>query len=228
MSRQAIANENVTTPSLAVWEAAYRRFETPQQEVRKFRQRLEWFGANQWPKHWQIVDLFCGRGNGLIALAQLGFANLEGVDLSATLLAQYGGSATVHQADCRRLPLEDNSRDLVTIHGGLHHLDRIPEDLDAVLNEASRILRPTGMLAMVEPWQTPFLSLVHAACGARFVRRAWSKLDALATMIQHERGTYENWLRNAAAVKHSLQARFEPLRQRQQFGKLWFLGRKRP
>lgn len=228
MCTQAIATDNSLVPSLAVWEAAYRRFETPQQEVRKFRQRLEWFGAKEWPKDWQIVDLFCGRGNGLVALEQMGFTRLEGVDLSPRLLAEYGGTATMHHADCRKLPLEDNSRDLVTIHGGLHHLERIPDDLEAVLSEVSRILRPSGMLAIVEPWQTPFLSLVHAACEWRLLRRAWAKLDALATMIEHERGTYQNWLLNGATVKHSLLEQFDAVRQRQQRGKLWFLGRKRP
>lgn len=227
MSTQVISMENSPDPSLAAWEAAYRRFETPQQEVRKFRQRLEWFGAKKWPKDWQIVDLFCGRGNGLVALEQMGFTQLEGVDLSPRLLAEYAGAATVYHADCRNLPLTDGSRDVVTIHGGLHHLERIPEDLDAVLSEANRILRPTGMLAIFEPWQTPFLSLAHAACDQRLLRRAWAKLDALATMTEHERPTYENWLRNPRIVKHSLEAQFTPLRQRQQWGKLRFLGRKR-
>ena len=40
-----------------------------------------------------------------------GFENIEGADLSATLLEQYQGSATCYVADCRELPFDDNSKD---------------------------------------------------------------------------------------------------------------------
>jgi ubiquinone/menaquinone biosynthesis C-methylase UbiE len=209
------------------WEAAYRRFESSAQEVRKFRGRLQWFGASEWPRDYQIVDLFCGRGNGLVALEQLGFSQLEGVDLSPTLLAQYGGSATLYEADCRQLPFDRESHDVVTIHGGLHHLARIPVDLEAVMAEAHRILRPGGLLVVVEPWSTPFLSVVHRACNSRLLCRVWPKLDALATMIDHERATYEAWLSRPSEVYRAIGNRFERLRSRRCWGKLWFLGRKR-
>src|ERR1700733_5234439 len=83
------------------WEAAYLRFETPEQEIQKFIGRLKKLGAEGWPKNAEIVELFCGRGNGLNALERLGFSNVEGVDLSPRLLAQYRGSATCTQGDCR-------------------------------------------------------------------------------------------------------------------------------
>ncbi|MGH9741336.1 MAG: hypothetical protein ACRD51_03190, partial [Candidatus Acidiferrum sp.] len=62
------------------WEAAYLRFETPQEEVQKFLNRLTRLGAAEWPRDAEIVELFCGRGSGLLALARLGFTHLEGVD----------------------------------------------------------------------------------------------------------------------------------------------------
>src|SRR5215471_20969153 len=74
------------------WEAAYLRFETPEEEIRKFIGRLNRLGARQWPREAEIVELFCGRGNGLVALQRLGFTRLEGVDLSPRLIAQYKGS----------------------------------------------------------------------------------------------------------------------------------------
>src|ERR1043165_7998538 len=75
------------------WEAAYARFETPLQEQRKFLRRLTKLGALNWPRDAEIVELFCGRGNGLTALSRLGFTRLEGVDLSPTLIALYPGAA---------------------------------------------------------------------------------------------------------------------------------------
>lgn len=214
--------------SVAAWEEAYRRFETPAQEVRKFLKRLRWLGAAEWPRDSRIVDLFCGRGNGLVALEQLGFRQIEGVDLSPTLLAQYRGLATLHEADCRSLPFQSASRDVVTVHGGLHHLAQIPADLSEVIQDVHRVLRPDGLLAIVEPWSTPFLWVVHRACGNRHLRRAWPKLDALAVMTEHERDTYEAWLSKPREIHQSLNALFHPVRLRHRWGKLWYLGRKGP
>jgi len=51
--------------SLNPWEAAYLRFESPEEEIRKFVRRLTRLGAPQWPRDAEIVELFCGRGNGV-------------------------------------------------------------------------------------------------------------------------------------------------------------------
>jgi 2-polyprenyl-3-methyl-5-hydroxy-6-metoxy-1,4-benzoquinol methylase len=71
------------------WEAAYIRFETPEQEVRKFIGRLKFMDAMKWRRNAKIVELFCGRGSGLRALHQLGFNQVEGIDLSRSLIAEY-------------------------------------------------------------------------------------------------------------------------------------------
>jgi hypothetical protein len=65
------------------------------------------------------VELFCGRGSGLHALGELGFTKLEGVDLSASLIEQYDGSAKLYVGDCRGLPFGAQSKDIVIIQGGL-------------------------------------------------------------------------------------------------------------
>lgn len=210
----------------AVWEAAYSRFETPQQEQAKFRARLTRLGANGWSRQARIVELFCGRGGGLHALAAMGFVNLEGVDLSGNLLAAYQGPARLYQGDCRRLGLPDASRDVVVIHGGLHHLPDFPEGFASVLPEIARVLVPGGRLAFVEPWLTPFLRGVHSLCGRSWLRRSWGKLDALATMIDGERSVYFPWLENPAAVRRLLSRHFETRKCRASFGKLLYVGRK--
>ena len=58
-------------PHVDPWEAAYLRFETPEQEIQKFLKRLRKLGAGEWPSGAKIVELFCGRGNGLHALERL-------------------------------------------------------------------------------------------------------------------------------------------------------------
>src|SRR5258708_35962693 len=121
--------ETQTALSPDPWEAAYLRFETPEQEIQKFIARLTRLGAPQWPRDAEIVELFCGRGNGLIALDRLGFTRIEGVDLSPRLIAQFKGPAKCTVADCRKLPFADRSKDILIVQGGLHHLPPLPAHL---------------------------------------------------------------------------------------------------
>jgi SAM-dependent methyltransferase len=209
------------------WEAAYLRFETPRQEERKFVSRLRALGAAEWRKDAAIVDLFCGRGGGLRALESLGFTRTEGADLSFALVANYSGPARRLVVDCRELPFADNSKDILIVQGGLHHLLALPADLDRVLAEVQRVLVPDGRFVIVEPWLTPFLRAVHGVCGIPLARRVWPKLDALAVMIELERVTYEQWLAQPAMIRERIDRRFVTESRREAWGKLSWVGRKR-
>ncbi len=209
------------------WEAAYARFETPAQEERKFLGRLRRLGAEAWPRDLQVVDIFCGRGGGLQAWSTLGFLRLEGVDLSESLLLQYSGDARLYVGDCRRMDLPDASRDVICVQGGLHHLPALPADLEAVVGEVHRVLRPGGRFVIVEPWLTPFLRLVHALCRNPVVRRISPKFDALACMIGREERTYFQWLSMPRVVQASLGRGFETQYQKSRLGKFMWIGRKR-
>jgi SAM-dependent methyltransferase len=207
------------------WEDAYRRFESPQTEVRKFRKRLIRLGARDWPRDARILDLFCGRGNGLAALASLGFTNLSGVDLSEDLLRSCTGDARLYLGDCRDLHLPDGSVEIAIVQGGLHHLPELPADLERTLYEVRRVLTPGGRFVTVEPWDTPFLRLVHRCCASAASRRVWRKLDALATMIEQERTTYDAWLTRGEENLVVLQRFFRPELMSTRWGKLSFVGR---
>ena len=171
------------------WEQAYLRFETPEEEIEKFIGRLNQLGQKEWPRDLKIIEIFCGRGNGLIALKRLGFTNLMGVDLSPALLKSYQGDSALCASDCRWLPLADGSCDVVIVQGGLHHLPVLPDDLELTLAEVKRALRPGGKFVMVEPWLTPFLRVIHFLSEQRIVRRLSKKFDAFATMVHYERET---------------------------------------
>jgi SAM-dependent methyltransferase len=209
------------------WGEAYMRFETPEQEIRKFIGRLRFFGAREWPRDARIVELFCGRGSGLLALYQLGFTQVEGIDLSASLAAEYMGPGKILVGDCRELPFKNASKDIIIVQGGLHHLPGLPEDLDQVLAAAARVLKDDGLLILVEPWPTPFLSLVHAFCVSRVIRMLSPKINALATMIHYERETYEQWLSQPKLILDSLHKAFQFERCHFGWGKIYFAGRKR-
>lgn len=209
------------------WEEAYTRFETPEEEIRKFIGRLEKLGQSEWRRDAEIVDIFSGRCNGLRALEQLGFTNLEGVDISPALLSHYDGAARLYTADCRELPFPDESRDIIIVQGGLHHLPELPLDLDKTLSEVRRVLRPDGRFVMVEPWQTPFLRLVHFLSERRAVRAVSDKFDAFATMTHYERDTYFRWLGRDREILDVLKRHFDEILLRKTFGKLFYVGKKR-
>ncbi len=222
---------NVATPPATTaaglddpWEAAYTRFETPEEEIQKFLKRLRFLDVPSLPRDSRIVELFCGRGNGLQALARLGFTQLEGVDLSARLVALYQGTAKCYVSDCRQLPFPDQSKDVLIVQGGLHHLPTLPESLEQTLAEMHRVLRKEGRLIVVEPWQTPFLRLAHFVSEISLVRRCSAKLDAFATMTELERQTYEQWLSQPKLVLGLFRKYFTPIHESFAWGKCRFVG----
>ncbi|MGH9411526.1 MAG: class I SAM-dependent methyltransferase, partial [Vicinamibacterales bacterium] len=209
------------------WEAAYVRFQTPEQEVRKFVRRLRALGARRWSSDARILDLFCGRGGGMAALTNFGFGRVCGIDLSPRLLRLHQGASDRVAGDCRALPFARASFDIAIVQGGLHHLAALPADLERVLEEVERVLEPGGLFVAVEPWRTPFLDLVHAVAGRRPAQYASRKLDALATMIELEGDVYRRWLDAPEAISALLTARFEPELRETRWGKLLFAGRTR-
>jgi ubiquinone/menaquinone biosynthesis C-methylase UbiE len=206
------------------WEAAYVRFETPEEEIRKFIARLRMLGSEAWPRDARVVELFCGRGNGLHALSRMGFTELEGADLSVRLLKLYRGGARCYACDCRKLPFADKSRDVLIVQGGLHHLPTLPDSLEETLAEMHRVLRTDGKVVIVEPWLTAFLRVVHRACENQAMRRLWHKLDDLAIMIENERSTYEQWLSQPDLVLGLTRRYFVPIQESFAWGKWNFAG----
>jgi ubiquinone/menaquinone biosynthesis C-methylase UbiE len=209
------------------WEAAYLRFETPEEEIRKFMGRLNRLGAGRWLRDAEIVELFCGRGSGLIALQRLGFTRLEGVDLSPRLIAQYHGPAKCTVADCRKLPFGNSSKDMLIVQGGLHHLPNLPSDLEQTFSEMQRVLRKDGRAMFVEPWRTPFLGVIHFVSKIPVMRRLSGKMDAFATMVENEIRTYQQWLSQPELIRKIARDHFVPVHETIAWGKWSFVGKPR-
>ena len=206
------------------WEEAYQRFETPEEERKKFVRRLRSIGAGRWSRNAGILEICSGRGNGMVAWREMGFTNVFGVDLSQALIKVSALRRCCIVGDMCRLPVRTASRDVAIVQGGLHHLPEF-DQVRAALAEMRRVLRPDGTVIIIEPCRTPFLTVVHFVSELRPLRAMSNKLDAFATMTEEEFPLYHNWLAQPAAVLAAITKEFEPVSVRQRWGKLVFVGR---
>jgi len=94
----------------------------------------------------RVLDLGCGKGRFARALQGLG-AQVVGLDFSAAMLAEASGVPRV-RATARRLPFGPRTFDAVVAIEVFEHLD--PRSRDLVCDEARRVLRHGGVLAIVD------------------------------------------------------------------------------
>ncbi len=115
----------------------------------------------------RVLDLGCGKGRFASRLASLG-ATIVGLDRSAGMLA--GGSSGARVlGSAGRLPFASGVFDAVVAVEVVQHLP--PGGLDQAINEAARVLRPGGILAIVD-----------RNAGALDAKRPWMPSLALKAM----------------------------------------------
>jgi SAM-dependent methyltransferase len=78
------------------WEKAFLLFETKEEEITKFISRYKKVGLFGKNKNLKIAELFCGKGNSLLALEKVGFKDIIGIDISQNLLNRYEGNVLEH------------------------------------------------------------------------------------------------------------------------------------
>jgi ubiquinone/menaquinone biosynthesis C-methylase UbiE len=112
----------------------------------------------------RILDIGCGRGEVLLACARAG-ASVAGIDYSAAALRISRDTlcdvpdAELRAGSATQLPWPDGSFDAALCGDVIEHL--VPEDADAMLREAHRVLRSGGRLVL------------HTAPNRLFLRAAW-------------------------------------------------------
>ena len=148
-----------------------------------------------------IVDIATGTGDLAIEMARkMPRATILGVDLSQGMLdigarkvakAGLDGRISFRQADCLALPLEDNSTDAITAAYGVRNF----ADIRAGYAEMYRVLRPGGMIAVLE-LSTPTSPLVRP-----LYRLYTSTLVPLAgRLVSHDTSAYSYLPASIAAV----------------------------
>lgn len=92
------------------------------------------------------VDLGCGSGRHLKLLSDIGVARIVGLDMSngALAISRKTGQALLAQANNTRLPLKDDTADIIIAWGSLHY--NVKSDLAPMLTEIIRTLKKDGYL----------------------------------------------------------------------------------
>ena len=113
----------------------------------------------------RVLDLCCGTGDLTLALEARRGAGVWGSDfchpmlaIAAGKIARKGSNSAFLEADALRLPLPDDSVDLITVAFGFRNL----ANYQAGLAEMVRVLRPGGTAAILEfsqPRQKVFAAL---------------------------------------------------------------------
>lgn len=116
-----------------------------------------------------LLEAMCGPGSATGYLLERG-AKVTGLDISSDFTRLFGQRWPTCQAICasaRSIPVADGSFDGVVIIGGLHHTH---PDLDEVVAEIHRVLKPGGSFFFIEP---------HAGSYLDHLRALWYRFDPL-------------------------------------------------
>ena len=119
----------------------------------------------------KVLDAGCGGGRNAIAMAQLGAAEVYGIDIgrqgivNASQRAAGFGNVEFREASILEIPFEDETFDFVWCAGVL----MITDDEDQALDELTRVLKPGGLMYL----------LVYADEGMR-----WPLINALRPLAR--------------------------------------------
>jgi ubiquinone/menaquinone biosynthesis C-methylase UbiE len=138
------------------------------------------------------LDLGCGTGGITIELARRGL-RVQGLDHSPAMMRfaserlrdeNLNRDVTLSTGDVRALRFDDESFDIATCQGVLHHL----EEPAAPLNEIWRVLRPGGMAYIAEPCQGSTLALRSWLRARALLRLSGPAPEGPADVPDHDEG----------------------------------------
>jgi ubiquinone/menaquinone biosynthesis C-methylase UbiE len=93
------------------------------------------------------LDVGCGEGD-LLRFGQGEFGRVVGCDASAEMMQSAQGLEVRHQKSADRLPFGDEEFDLTTAVCVFHHVE--PAHRRALILEMKRVLRPGGLICLIE------------------------------------------------------------------------------
>jgi len=150
----------------------------------------------------KILDVATGTGDLAINLAKTGAKEIIGIDISKGMLdvgkqkinsKKLNSIISMQQADCENLPFEDNAFDAVTVAFGVRNF----EHLEKGLSELFRVLKPKGILVILEtsnPTKTPFKQRYKLYCS--------TLLPVIGKLFSKDKSAYSYLSKSAAAFPY--------------------------
>jgi ubiquinone/menaquinone biosynthesis C-methylase UbiE len=135
------------------WHDTYRSSELVARRTSSHRRKLARLGILRLPRESRLLDVACGSGEALRILHNEGFSSLYGVDTTADEDLTRAHWVQVKTGDAKAIPYEDAAFDVVLCMHSLHHLGGL-EGIRSSLREALRVLRPGGMLALIDHYDS--------------------------------------------------------------------------
>ncbi len=134
----------------------------------------------------KVLDYCCGPGETSLKLAKIGYASVNGIDISSEEIESarnrlsdsgYNNIAHFDVMDAENMTFEDDAFDVIVCNGVLHHLD-----MDAALPELARVLKPGGMVVAMEALgYNPIINVYRKMTP--HLRTAW-EVDHILTMAE--------------------------------------------
>ncbi len=183
------------------WEQTYLRLVRIVTNPGKFAKVMK-----KWNLHHdsRILDLCCGNGGTLDVFRRAGYRNLTGLDVSNNLLKRAKNNIPLVQADANHCPFREDIFDAIIIHKALHHF----LDLDPLITEVKRLLKPEGYFCFIEPRKTWFRDLYHVVLLSPLVNIIPPLVQLRNAALIEEGETYFKWLDNSHVFFNMLEKRF--------------------
>lgn len=150
----------------------------------------------------RVLDVATGTGDLAIALAENGEVQVTGLDISPGMLEvgkqkiqqkQLGKQIDMLIGDSEEIPFEDDTFDAVTVAFGVRNF----ENLEAGLQEISRVLKPKGRIVILE-------TSVPSKTFFRFGYRVYCKnyLPMVGKLLSRDEMAYSYLSESAAQFPH--------------------------
>jgi SAM-dependent methyltransferase len=146
----------------------------------------------------RILELFCGMGECQQILAQRGYKNIFGLDISYDLIRRAAPGLRLQVANSLNVCYKDNVFDVVLVNEGLHHLKGAGE-IRQCFGEVKKVLKKGGLFIFYEPADTIMrrlaLKAVFSPIGGFF-----EKSRLIREILSKEEKEYGYWLKNTGPI----------------------------
>jgi SAM-dependent methyltransferase len=186
------------------WDADFiKYFHDRKAKFRKDRAVLKRLGMFNQNKGSRILELFCGRGECQELLADYGYPNLFGIDISQTLIRCARADNRIQACNSVRLCYKPDTFDVVLVNEGLHHLKGI-EEIKRCFSEVKRVLKNNGLFVFYEPANTFIRNFTVKVIFSPFGSIS-KKANLLRDIMRQEMPEYSYWLKNTPQMLRILE-----------------------